>query len=296
MKLPIIIPNKLPAYTILNSDNISLVDKLGFTKKVAAKKILILNLMPTKIETETQLLRILGISDFYIDVTFLTTKSYESKNTCSDHLDTFYKTLDHIQDEKFDGMIITGAPVELLEFEDVVYWNELKKIMDYADKNIKSTLYICWGAQAGLYHEYGIKKYRFDKKLFGVFPHKLTTPSSKLTSGFDDEFFAPHSRYTYIKKEDIQSVNDLEIVSESDEAGIYIVQTKDLRKVFVTGHSEYDSFTLYNEYKRDIDKNLDIEIPKNYFLNDNPQNDPIVRWRSHGTLLFSNWLKILNTL
>lgn len=294
--MPIIIPKQLPAYEILNSDNISLVDKLYFNKKVDSKKILILNLMPTKIETETQLLRVLGISDFYIDVTFLTTKSYDSKNISSNHLNTFYKTLDDIQDKKFDGMIITGAPVELLEFEDVIYWNELKKIMDYADKNVKSTIYICWGAQAGLYHKYGIKKYNFNKKLFGVFPHKINTQCSKLTNGFDDEFFAPHSRYTYIKKDDIVRVSELEIVSESNEAGIYIVQSKDLRKIFITGHSEYDPLTLYNEYKRDVDKNIDIEIPKNYFLNDNPKDRPIVRWRSHANLLFSNWIKILNTL
>lgn len=294
--MPVIIPKKLPAYNALSIDNLSLVDNYSFNKNVNTKKILILNLMPTKIETETQLLRVLGISDYYVDVTLLTTKTYEAKNACKDHIDSFYKTLDEIKNENFDGMIITGAPIELLDFEDVDYWSELQEIMDYADKNVKSTFYICWAAQAALYHHYKINKYQFDKKLFGVFPHKIKSSNSLLSRGFDDEFFAPHSRYTYIKREDIQKVNDLEIVSESDEAGVYIVQTKDLRKVFVTGHSEYDPFTLYNEYKRDIDKNLDTEIPKNYFSNDNPQNEPVVRWRSHGTLLFSNWLKILNTI
>ncbi|CAH2214349.1 homoserine O-succinyltransferase [Tepidibacter aestuarii] len=294
--MPLLIPQNNSLYEVLTCEGISLIDKSSFNKNIKPLKVLILNLMPTKSETEIQLLRVLGFNNHYIEITFLTTKTYTSKNTSKEHLDTFYKTFDEIKDEFFDGMIITGAPVEHLEFENVIYWNELKDIMDYSSKNIKSTFHICWGAQAGLYHHYGIKKYNLSKKVFGVFPHKSNKPYSKLLNGFDDEFFAPHSRYSYIKKDDLLGLDDLEILSESDEAGIYIVKSKDLKNIFVTGHSEYDSYTLYNEYKRDIDRNIDIQIPKNYFLNDNPNNKPIVKWRSHSNLLFYNWIKILNSL
>ncbi len=294
--MPILVPQNNCLYDVLTYEGISLIDRPSFDTNIKPLKVVILNLMPTKLETEIQLLRVLGFSNHYIEITFLTTKSYTSKNASKDYLDMFYKTFDEIKDEYFDGMIITGAPVEHLNFEDVIYWNELKDIMDYSSKNIKSTFHICWGAQAGLYHHYGIKKYNLDKKVFGVFSHKSNNSNSKLLNGFDDEFFAPHSRYSYIKKDDFEGLDDLQILSESDEAGIYIVKSKNLKNIFVTGHSEYDSYTLYNEYKRDVDKNIDIQIPKNYFLDDNPNNKPIVKWRGHSNLLFYNWIKILTSL
>ncbi|WFD11356.1 homoserine O-succinyltransferase [Tepidibacter hydrothermalis] len=294
--MPLSIPQNNSLCDILTSEGISLIDKSSFSKNIKSLKVLILNLMPAKLETEIQLLRVLGFSNNYIEVTFLTTKTYTSKNTSKEYLDMFYKTFDEIKDEPFDGMIITGAPVEHLDFEDIIYWDELKDIMDYSSKNIKSTFHICWGAQAGLYHHYGIKKYNLHKKIFGVFSHKSNNPYSKLLNGFDDEFFAPHSRYSYMKKNDFEGLDDLEILSESDEAGIYIVKSKNFKNIFVTGHSEYDSYTLYNEYKRDINKNIDTQIPKNYFLNDNPNNKPIVKWRGHSNLLFYNWIKILTSL
>ena len=292
--MPVIIPRELPAYEILSLEKLNVMDLTELDKDLNIKKIAILNLMPTKVETETQLLRVLANSDFNIEVTLLTTSSYEAKNTCAKHILKFYKTFNEIKNEKFDGMIITGAPIELLQFEEVDYWAELKEIMDFANQNIKSTLYICWAAQAGLYHNYGIKKYINDnnKKTFGVFSH-INNKNSKLVTGFDDEFFAPHSRYTYVKKDDIEVESELQIISESKEAGIYIVQSTDLKKIFVTGHSEYDPLTLFNEYKRDVEKNLDINIPNNYFEDNNPNNSPVVRWRSHANLLFSNWIKIL---
>ncbi|MEJ8552863.1 homoserine O-succinyltransferase [Tepidibacter sp. Z1-5] len=294
--MPLLIPQNTSLYNILTYEGICLINKYKFNKHIKPLKILILNLMPTKLETEIQLLRVLGFSNHYIEITFLTTKTYISKNTSKEHLDMFYKTFDEIKDEYFDGMIITGAPVEHLDFEDVAYWNEFKNIMDYSYKNIKSTFHICWAAQAGLYHHYGIKKYSLDEKVFGVFSHKSNNSYSKLLNGFDDEFFAPHSRYSYTKKEDVEDLDDLEILSESDEAGIYIIKSKDFKNIFVTGHSEYDSYTLYNEYKRDIDKNIDVQIPRNYFLDDNPNNNPIVKWRGHSNLLFYNWIKILTSL
>ncbi|WP_099191528.1 homoserine O-succinyltransferase [Tepidibacter mesophilus] len=294
--MPLLISQNASLYNALTYEGVCLIDKCKFNKNIKPLKILILNLMPTKLETEIQLLRVLGFSNHYIEITFLTTKTYTSKNTSKDHLGMFYKTFGEIKDEYFDGMIITGAPVEHLDFEDVIYWNELKSIMDYSSKNIKSTFHICWAAQAGLYHHYGIKKYNLDKKIFGVFSHKLNIQNSKLLNGFDDEFFAPHSRYSFIKKDDFKNLDNLQILSESDEAGIYIVKSKDLKNIFVTGHSEYDSYTLGKEYKRDIDKNIAVQIPKNYFLDDDPNNKPIVKWRGHSNLLFYNWIKILTSL
>ncbi len=295
--MPLIIPQDLPSYEILNIESLLLLDEKKYKKKILHPiKILILNLMPTKLETETQLLRVLGNSDFQVEITFLIPKTYIPKNTCKNHLNRFYKTFHEIKEKQYDGLIITGAPVEHLDFEAVDYWEELKEIMDYGERNVNSTFYICWGAQAALYYHYGINKYLLDKKVFGVFPHKINRKNAKLVQGFDDFFFAPHSRHTGIKKEDIEKNKDLQIIAESDEAGIYMVQSKDLRKIFVTGHSEYDAFTLQKEYERDKDENIEIDIPKHYFLNDDPKNKPTVSWRSHGNLLFSNWLKIINEL
>lgn len=296
--MSIFIDENLPAYEILKAEDIDVHSKdsnIYKSKCHSALNILILNLMPQKSKSETQLIRRLGSSLLNINITLLKTKTHKSKNTDETYLSTFYKTIDEIKDKNFDGAIITGAPIELLKFEEVDYFNELKEIFDYCKEKVKSTLYICWGAQAGLYYHYGIPKYELNKKLFGVFSHKLITPS-KLTKMFDDEFYAPHSRYTYTKREDVLKCDKLQIIAESNDAGVYMVQSKDLKSIFVTGHSEYDKFTLYDEYKRDLNKNIDIDIPKNYFLNDDPNNKPIVKWRSHGNILFSNWLNILNSL
>ncbi len=253
-------------------------------------EIVIVNLMPTKIETETQLLRLLGNSPLQVNITLLKTNTYTSKNTSEEHLVSFYNVFDEIKNRRFDGMIITGAPVEQLEFENVEYWEELKKIMEFSKTNVTSTFHICWGAQAGLYYHYGIKKYQVPKKIFGIYKHTINNKKSKLLRGFDAEYNAPHSRYTEIKRKDIEKIDNLEILSESVEAGVYIVASKDMRQIFVTGHSEYDENTLNKEYVRDKEKGLDIEVPVNYFPNNNPNSDPIVTWKSHAHLIYSNWL------
>ncbi len=289
--MPIIIPRKLPAFETLTSENIFVMtEHRALHQDIRPLKILILNLMPKKIQTETQLLRMLSNTPLQVEMIFLHMESHESKNITKEHLETFYHTFDEIKDYTFDGMIITGAPIEHLDFKDVDYWDELKKIMDFTITNVTSTMYICWGAQAGLYYHYGIPKYILDKKLFGVFLHQINNKTSKLLRGFDDEFYAPHSRYTKVRREDVEKVSDLEILSESDEAGIYIVASKDGSQIFVSGHSEYDRFTLQQEYMRDISKGLNISVPKNYFPEDDPNKEPIVRWKSHANLLFSNWL------
>lgn len=289
--MPVIIPENLPATEILLNENIFVINELqALHQDIRPLKIAILNLMPTKIETETQLLRLLGNTPLQVEVVLLRPEKHQSKNTSDAHLFTFYKTFNEIKDDKFDGLIITGAPVELLEFHEVDYWDELKEIMDYAKINVTSTLFICWGAQAGLYHYYGIPKYKLNEKRFGVFSHRVNNKNSKLLRGFDDLFHAPHSRHTEIKKEDIDSIPELEILSESDEAGVYIVAAKSGRQVFVTGHSEYDPNTIKNEYERDTAKDLAISIPVNYFKDDNPVKEPLVTWRGHANLLFSNWL------
>lgn len=253
-------------------------------------KLIILNLMPVKITTETHLLRILSNSPLQVEITLLNIESHVSKNTSIEHLKTFYLNFDKIKDHKFDGMIITGAPVELLNFEEVDYWEDLKQIMDWSKHHVTSTLYICWAAQAGLYYHYGIGKHPVEKKIFGVFKHTLNNSLVPLVRGFDEEFLAPHSRHTDIKRKDIAKVKDLEIVSESDEAGVYIVTSKDGRQIFVTGHSEYEANTLKAEYDRDVAKGLPIDIPKNYFPDDDPSKPPKTLWKSHASLLFSNWL------
>lgn len=264
--MPLIINKTLGCYELLEQDRIGVFPRWGRqipNKK--AYKIGILNLMPTKVDTEYQLLRILGKSEYYLDVDFLYTKSYEAKNTSERYLEENYKIFEEIKGEKFDGFIITGAPVETLEFKDVAYWNELTEIMDYLKENCKSIIYICWGAQAGLYYHYGIPKYPLDKKMFGVFKHNILDKSFPLFEGFGDTFYAPHSRHTEIKKEDIEKLNDLIILAVSEEAGVHVVASKDGKHIFFTGHGEYDKYTLKKEYERDVNKGLDIDIPKNYF-------------------------------
>jgi homoserine O-succinyltransferase len=253
-------------------------------------RIAILNLMPTKIVTETQILRLIGNSPLQVDVVLLHPKSHVSKNTPQEHLIQFYRHFDDVKDQKFDGLIITGAPVETLEFEEVDYWEELTRIMEWSKTHVFSTFHICWGAQAALYYHYGIPKYPLEKKMFGVFPHRINKQYVKLFRGFDDVFYVPHSRHTTVLRKDIEKVNELEILSESDEAGIYIVMSKDGKQVFITGHSEYDAGTLRNEYLRDKAKGLDIQIPKNYFPNDDETKEPVVSWRGHANLLYTNWL------
>ncbi|EPR09507.1 homoserine O-acetyltransferase MetA [Ruminiclostridium papyrosolvens] len=289
--MPIRIPDNLPAVETLNSENIFVMSEdRAYHQDIRPLKIAILNIMPTKITTETQLLRLLGNTPLQVEIVLLHPASHMSKNTPEEHLETFYKTFDEIQGEHFDGLIITGAPVEQMPFEDVNYWEELKRIMDWSKKNVYSTLHICWGAQAGLYYHYGIPKRDLPKKMFGVFEHTKIKEHVKLLRGFDDVFFVPHSRHTEITHEDVAMIDKLEILAESKEAGVYLVASKDGRHIFATGHSEYDPYTLKFEYERDVEKGLDIEVPKNYYPGDDPTEEPIVRWRGHGNLLFLNWL------
>ncbi|MBR3934096.1 MAG: homoserine O-succinyltransferase [Clostridia bacterium] len=289
--MPIKIPEHLPANNILKGENIfCMTEKRALSQDIRPLKIAILNIMPTKIVTETQLARVLGNTPLQVEIDFLKTASHKSKNTSEDHLNEFYKTFDDVKMNKYDGLIITGAPVELLEFEDVTYWDELKEIMEWSKTNVTSTMHICWAAMAGLYYHYGIPKYNLPKKLFGVYKHKVNRKTTMLVRGFDDEFYVPHSRNSYVKQEDINAEPDLVTISTSKEAGVYIVASKDKKRIFVTGHSEYDADTLSKEYFRDLDAGIDIEIPKNYFVGDNPKNKPVVTWRSHANLLFSNWL------
>lgn len=289
--MPIKIPTGLPAQSILEKENIFVMPEArALTQDIRPLKLLILNLMPTKIVTETQLLRCLSNTPLQIEIDLLQTSTHVSKNTSAEHLVTFYTTFDKIRDRKYDGMIITGAPVEHLDFEEVDYWDELCMIMGWSAKNVFSTFHICWGAQAALYYHYGIPKYPLPKKMFGVFSHDVLTPTSPLLRGFDDKFPAPHSRHTEVREEDIKKCPDLEILSTSPEAGVYIVAKKNGRQIFVTGHAEYDLDTLAGEYRRDLERGLDIDLPVNYFPNDDPERTPIVTWRSHGHLLFTNWL------
>lgn len=289
--MPIKIPNDLPAVKILTDENIFVMTETrAITQDIRPLKILLLNLMPKKIETETQFSRLLGNTPLQVELELIHTKSHKSKNVAEEHLLAFYKTFDEIKDNYYDGLIITGAPVEQMEFEAVEYWTELTEIMEWSKTHVHSTLHICWGAQAGLYYHYGIKKYPLDEKLFGVFPHKVDYKRSILFRGFDDNFMVPHSRHTTIKAEDINAVSDLKILSTSEEAGVYAIMNKNGRSIFITGHSEYDADTLKNEYVRDVNLGRPIKIPKNYFPSDNPKKAPIVSWRAHANLLFSNWL------
>ena len=289
--MPIKIPNELPAVEILTKENIFIMDEhRAIRQDIRELKIVILNLMPIKQVTETQLLRLLGNTPLQIEITLLHPKTHVSKNTSQDYLLTFYKTFDEIKDEKFDGMIITGAPIEHLPFEEVTYWEELTQIMEWSKFHVTSTFHICWGAQAGLYYHYGIPKYPLSEKMFGIFPHTLENPQVKLLRGFDDQFDVPQSRHTEVRREDIEKVHQLDLLSTSEEAGVYLVISKDRKQIFVTGHSEYDPLTLKEEYERDRKKGLDIQIPKHYFPQDDPTKYPLVRWRGHANLLFSNWL------
>ncbi|MFV8829340.1 homoserine O-acetyltransferase MetA [Alkalihalobacterium sp. APHAB7] len=290
--MPIRVPDHLPAKEILSNENIFVMDESrAYKQDIRPLKIVILNLMPIKEVTETQLLRLLGNTPLQVDVVFIHPDTHKSKNTSEEHLSSFYKTFEDIKNQKFDGMIITGAPIEKLVFEEVNYWDELKQIMEWTISNVTSTLHICWGAQAGLYYHYGVPKYPLKKKMFGVFPHNVKNESNiKLLRGFDDVFLAPHSRHTEVKKEDIEKVPDLEILSESTEAGVYIVASRNGKQIFVSGHSEYDCTTLQDEYERDVNKGLSIEMPINYFPNDDAEEKPLLRWRAHSNLLFSNWL------
>lgn len=289
--MPINIPDNLPAADILARENIfTMPQSRAIHQDIRALRILILNLMPKKIETETHILRLLSNTPLQVEIELLHPATRTSVHTSEEHLETFYKTFPEVQHHKFDGFIITGAPVEKIEFEDVTYWNELTRIMDWAVGNVMSTLYICWAAQAGMYYHYGIPKYNLPAKMFGIFKHTLRNRHIPLVRGFDDFFLAPHSRYTELKAEDIEKIPQLQIVSESAEAGVYICMTRNGRQIFVTGHSEYDPLTLKDEYDRDKKKGIDIPLPANYFPGDNPGDYPEVGWRGHANLLFSNWL------
>ena len=289
--MPIKIPNDLPAVKTLADENIFVMTETrAITQDIRPLKILLLNLMPKKIETETQFSRLLGNSPLQVELELIHTESHKSKNVSEEHLLSFYKTFSDVKDKYYDGMIITGAPVEHMEFSEVEYWDELTAIMEWTKTHVHSTLHICWGAQAGLYYHYGVKKYPLDAKLFGVFPHKVDYKKSILFRGFDDDFMVPQSRHTTVLREDIAAVPDLKILASSEEAGVYAVSSAKGKRIFITGHSEYDADTLKGEYLRDLAAGKPISIPKNYFPKDNPKKAPIVSWRAHANLLFSNWL------
>ena len=289
--MPIKIPNDLPAVKTLAEENIFVMtEKRAITQDIRPLKILLLNLMPTKVATETQFTRLLGNSPLQVELELIHTMSHKAKNVSEDHLLAFYKTFAEVKDNYYDGLIITGAPVEHLEFEDVEYWQELTEIMEWSNTHAHSTLHICWGAQAGLYYHYGIKKHGLSEKLFGVFPHVVEYRRSILFRGFDDVFMVPQSRHTTVDRADIEAVPDLRILASSEECGVYAVSDKRTRRIFVTGHSEYDAETLKNEYVRDVGLGRPISVPKNYFPDDDPERPPRVTWRAHANLLFSNWL------
>lgn len=289
--MPLNIPKTLPAVEVLREENIFVMDsERASNQEIRPLKIVILNLMPVKITTETDLIRLLSNSPLQIEIDFLHMESHSSKNTPIEHLITFYKTFEEISKCKYDGMIITGAPVELLDFEEVNYWNEITRIFDWSRTNVTSTFHICWAAQAGLHYHYGIPKYQLDKKMFGVFEHFNHNPQNPIFRGFDDIFYVPHSRHTEVRVADILSNPDLTLLSESPESGVYMVMGRNGREFFITGHSEYSPMTLDAEYKRDLAKGLPINMPQNYYPDNNPENEPLVRWRSHANLLFTNWL------
>ncbi|RXJ69698.1 homoserine O-succinyltransferase [Halarcobacter ebronensis] len=289
--MPIVIPKELPAVEILNQENIFVMNDIRAVEQdIRPLKIIILNLMPNKIETETQLLRLLGNTPLQTEITLLKTATYKSKHTSEDHLESFYKTFDEIKKHTFDGLIITGAPIETMPFEQVSYWDELTKIMDFSKTNVTSTLHICWGSQAGLYYHHGIQKYEQNKKTFGVFEHELFNKTNPLLRGFDDEAYIPHSRYTTVLKKDIDKIDELELLLYSEDSGVCLVASKDRKHVFMSGHLEYDTNSLKKEYVRDVKKGLDIEIPKNYFKDNDPKQKVKVKWRSSAHLLFANWL------
>lgn len=289
--MPLKIPKELPAFKVLSGENIFVMpDERAISQDIRPLKIAVLNLMPKKIMAENQILRYLSNTPLQVEIKLIQTKSYIPHNISMEHLDKFYNYFDDIKNEKFDGLIITGAPVEQMEFEEVAYWNELKEIMEWSNTNVYSTLHICWGAQAGLYYHYGIPKYNLKEKQFGVFVHKVNDENAEITRGLDDNFYAPHSRHSEVRAEDIKKIKELEILSESDEAGVFIVATKDNRKIFITGHLEYDRDTLKDEYFRDKEKGLNIKVPENYFPNDDPSKVPLMKWRGSAHIVFANWL------
>ncbi len=289
--MPIIIPNELPAFDVLQGENIFAMSKArAVTQDIRPLKILVVNLMPTKISTETQLARVLANSPLQVELTLLFMNSHESKNTDRSHLDTFYSTFEDVKHQKFDGMILTGAPIETLPFEEVDYWAELCQLMEFSKTNVYSSVHICWGAQAALYYHYGINKYPTEKKVFGVFEHRVTRGHNPLVRGFDEVFLAPHSRHTTIRKSEVMAEPELRILAESDQAGVHIIATENGRQIFILGHQEYDKETLAAEYFRDVNKGIDINIPCNYFVDDDPEKEILFRWRGHASLLFSNWL------
>lgn len=289
--MPIRISSELPAFKTLGEENIFVMSKeRAEHQDIRPLKVIILNIMPKKIETESQLMRLLSNTPLQVDIELLQMASHVSRNTSAHHLGSFYKTFDEICNNRYDGMIITGAPVELLDFEKVDYWKEICEIMEWSKTHVFSTLYICWGAQAGLYYHYGIPKYTLEHKMFGIFPHRAEVSNCQLLRGFDDIFYVPHSRHTEVRREDIERIPQLEILTSSDISGVHIVANKNGRQYFITGHSEYDRDTIANEYRRDVLKGLDIQIPYNYFPNDDPNNVPVFSWRCTANLMFSNWL------
>lgn len=289
--MPLIIPNELPASDSLQKENIFTMHKArAISQDIRPLKILIVNLMPTKISTETQLARVLANTPLQVELTLVCMGSHETKHTSQEHMKSFYKTIDEIKEQRFDGMIITGAPVETLSYENVDYWKELCYIFEFSKTNVYSSIHICWGAQAALYYHYDIPKHLTNGKVFGVFEHKVIRPHTPLMRGFDEIFYAPHSRHTMIKKEDVLKHPEIRILAESEEAGVHLLATDNGRQIFILGHQEYDKDTLATEYFRDIDKGLNIDVPCNYFKNDNPNEEVLFRWRSHASLLFTNWL------
>ena len=289
--MPLTLPDKLPAIELLKQENIFVMDTTrAASQDIRPLRIAVLNLMPLKITTETDLVRLLSNSPLQIELSFMKVKSHTSKNTPVEHLKAFYTDFEEMRHHKYDGFIITGAPVEHMDFEEVSYWEEMTEIFDWARHNVTSTLYICWAAQAGLYHHYGIPKYPLDKKMFGIFKHHVNNPELPLFRGFDDEFSIPHSRHTEVRREDMERCPELDILAESDESGVSVVMARGGREIFLTGHSEYSPLTLDTEYKRDLGKGLPIEMPKHYYRNDDPSQPPVVTWRGHANLLFNNWL------
>jgi homoserine O-succinyltransferase len=289
--MPVKIPASLPARATLEGENVFVMgEERAAHQDIRPMRVALLNLMPTKVATETQILRLIGNSALQVDVTLLRTTTHEARNASADHLLKHYCSFDEVRDERFDGLVITGAPIEHLEFEAVDYWPELTRILDWASTNVVSTFNICWGAQAALYHYYGIPKLRLPGKLFGVFEHRVIIPTERLLRGFDDRFFAPHSRHTEFRRDDISKVSDLRVLADSETAGVYLMSSKDGRRVFVTGHSEYDPLTLKSEYERDRERGLKIDVPENYYPQDDPSQTPQVLWRGHASLLYANWL------
>lgn len=289
--MPLTLPDKLPAIELLKKENIFVMDTTrAASQDIRPLRIAVLNLMPLKITTETDLVRLLSNSPLQIELSFMKVKSHTSKNTPIEHMQAFYTDFEEMRQHKYDGFIITGAPVEHLDFEEVGYWEEMKEIFEWARHNVTSTLYICWAAQAGLYHHYGIPKYPLEKKMFGIFKHTIANPELPIFRGFDDEFHVPHSRHTEVRREDIERHPELSILAESEESGVYMVMAREGREIFLTGHSEYSPLTLDTEYRRDLAKGLPIEMPQHYYPNDDPNQPPLVRWRGHANLLFNNWL------